>query len=256
MDDKLLIAGRVAKELRAGTLVNLGIGLPTLVAGLVPRDAHIFFQSENGIVGMQSIPEHGLEDDDLTDAGGRPISALPGAPTFDSAMSFGLVRGGHLDVTVLGGLQVDRVGHLANWMVPGKMVPGMGGAMDLVTGARRVIVAMTHTAKGEHKIVEACTLPLTSDRCVDLIVTELAVLKPTPEGMVLQELAPGVTVDQVQEATGTRLIVTGEVPTMAFCPPPHAPRAAASFASPAVLQTRSTIIAMPWPTPMHMVHSE
>jgi acetate CoA/acetoacetate CoA-transferase beta subunit len=187
MDDKLLIASRVARELRPGTLVNLGIGLPTLVAGLVSRDAQIFFQSENGIIGMQSMPEHGLEDDDLTDAGGRPISALPGAATFDSTFSFGLIRGGHLDVTVLGGLQVDRIGRLANWMVPGRMVPGMGGAMDLVTGARRVIVAMTHTAKGEFKIVDQCTLPLTSLRCVDLVVTELAVLKPTSDGMVLQE---------------------------------------------------------------------
>ena len=210
MDNKLLIAGRVAQELRPGTLVNLGIGLPTLVAGLVPRDAQIFFQSENGIIGMEAVPEHGFEDDDLTDAGGRPISALPGAATFDSAMSFGLIRGGHLDVTVLGGLQVDRQGHLANWMVP-----GMGGAMDLVTGARRVIVAMTHTAKGEHKIVDACTLPLTSTRCVDLVVTELAVLQPTPEGMVLKELAPGVTVAQVQAATGTVLIVPAHVPNMA-----------------------------------------
>jgi acetate CoA/acetoacetate CoA-transferase beta subunit len=214
VDDKLLIASRVAQELRPGTLVNLGIGLPTLVAGLVPPNAHIFFQSENGIIGMQSMPEHGLEDDDLTDAGGRPISALPGAATFDSAMSFGLIRGGHLDVTVLGGLQVDRNGRLANWMVPGKMVPGMGGAMDLVTGARRVIVAMTHTAKGEHKIVDTCTLPLTSSRCVDLVVTELAVLQPTPDGMVLKEVAPGVTVEQVQAATGTPLIVHGDVPTM------------------------------------------
>ena len=212
MDDKLLIASRVARELRPGTLVNLGIGLPTLVAGHVPRDAQIFFQSENGIVGMQSMPEHGLEDDDLTVAGGRPISALPGAATFDSTFSFGLIRGGHLDVTVLGGLQVDRIGRLANWMVPGRMVPGMGGAMDLVTGARRVIVAMTHTAKGEYKIVDQCTLPLTSVRCVDLVVTELAVLKPTSDGMVLQEVAPGVTVEQVQAATGTRLIVMGDVP--------------------------------------------
>jgi acetate CoA/acetoacetate CoA-transferase beta subunit len=214
MDDKLLIASRVALELRPGTLVNLGIGLPTLVASLVPRDAMIFFQSENGIIGMQSMPEQGLEDEDLTDAGGRPISALPGAATFDSAMSFGLIRGGHLDVTVLGGLQVDRNGRLANWTVPGKMLPGMGGAMDLVTGARRVIVAMTHTAKGEHKIVDTCTLPLTSTRCVDLVVTELAVLQPTPEGMVLKELAPGVSIEQVQAATGTRLIVAAQVTTM------------------------------------------
>lgn len=214
MDEKTLIAKRVAQELRAGYLVNLGIGLPTLVASFVPRDANIFFQSENGIIGMQAILEAGLEADDLTDAGGSPISALPGAATFDSAMSFGLIRGGHLDVTVLGGLQVDRKGRLANWMVPGSMVPGMGGAMDLVTGARRVIVAMTHTAKGRPKIVETCTLPLTSTRPVDLIVTELAVLVPVPGGLMLKELAPGIDVDMVQRATETRLIVPERVPIM------------------------------------------
>jgi acetate CoA/acetoacetate CoA-transferase beta subunit len=216
MDEKTLIAKRVARELRPGYLVNLGIGLPTLVAAFVPRDANIFFQSENGIVGMQAVQEEGLEADDLTDAGGRPISALPGAATFDSATSFGLIRGGHLDVTVLGGLQVDRTGRLANWMVPGKMVPGMGGAMDLVTGARRVIVAMTHTAKGQAKIVDRCSLPVTSERRVDLIVTELAVMEPTPEGLVLRELAPGIDIEAVQRVTGTRLIATGHVPPMAF----------------------------------------
>ena len=216
MDDKTLIATRVAQELRPGTLVNLGIGLPTLVARLVPRDANIFFQSENGIVGMQSVPEEGLEADDLTDAGGSPISALPGAATFDSAMSFGLIRGGHLDVTVLGGLQVDRLGRLANWTVPGSMVPGMGGAMDLVTGARRVIVAMTHTAKGRPKIVDVCTLPLTSERRVDLIVTELAVMEPTAEGLILRELAPGLDIERVQRVTDTRLIMAGHVPFMAL----------------------------------------
>ena len=216
MDDKTLIAKRVARELRPGYLVNLGIGLPTLVASLVPRDTNIFFQSENGIVGMQAIPEEGLEAEDLTDAGGSPISALPGAATFDSAMSFGLIRGGHLDVTVLGGLQVDRKGRLANWMVPGSMVPGMGGAMDLVTGARRVIVAMTHTAKGRPKIVDVCTLPLTSERRVDLIVTELAVMEPSAGGLILRELAPGVDIDTVQRATDTRLLVPEHVPCMAF----------------------------------------
>jgi acetate CoA/acetoacetate CoA-transferase beta subunit len=215
MDDKTLIAMRVALELRPGYLVNLGIGLPTLVASMVPRDAGIFFQSENGIVGMQATAEEGLELDDLTDAGGNPISALPGAATFDSAMSFGLIRGGHLDVTVLGGLQVDRQGRLANWMVPGSMVPGMGGAMDLVTGARRVIVAMTHTAKGGTlKIVDVCTLPLTSERRVDLIVTELAVLEPSAAGLILKELAPGVDLETVQRATGTPLVVPEHVPRM------------------------------------------
>jgi acetate CoA/acetoacetate CoA-transferase beta subunit len=214
MDYKILIARRVALELKPGSLVNLGIGLPTLIASMVSSDSGIFFQSENGIVGMQSIPEEGLEDDDLTDAGGKPISALPGAAIFDSAMSFGLIRGGHLDVTVLGGLQVDRAGRLANWMVPGVMVPGMGGAMDLVTGARRVIIAMTHTAKGTPKIVETLTLPLTSERRVDLIVTELAVIMPTDQGLLLKELAPGVSIEQVLAATGTQLIVPPDVPTM------------------------------------------
>lgn len=214
MDDKTLIAKRVAQELQPGYLVNLGIGLPTMVASHVAADAHIFFQSENGIIGMQTVPEEGLESDDLTDAAGRPISALPGAATFDSAMSFGLIRGGHLDVTVLGGLQVDGEGHLANWMVPGQMVPGMGGAMDLVSGARRVIVAMTHTAKGEPKIVEKCTLPLTSIRRVDLIVTELAVIEPTTAGLLLKERAPGVDVAAIQAATAAPLIVRGDVPEM------------------------------------------
>src|SRR3954451_2560240 len=206
MDEKTLIAKRVALELKDGDLVNLGIGLPTLVAAFVPKDADIFFQSENGIVGMLALPEEGLEAEDLTDAGGGPIGALPGAATFDSAMSFGLIRGGHVDVTVLGGLQVDQQGRLANWMVPGRMVPGMGGAMDLVTGAKRVIVAMTHTAKGIPKIVKHCTLPLTSVRPVSLIVTEMAVLAPTDGGLVLKELAPGISVTALLQATEAELI--------------------------------------------------
>ena len=216
MDDKILIARRVALELRAGTLVNLGIGLPTLVASFVPKDMEIFFQSENGIVGMLALPEEGLEAEDLTDAGGSPIGALPGAATFDSAMSFGLIRGGHLDLTVLGGLEVDGAGRLANWMVPGKMVPGMGGAMDLVSGARRVIVAMTHTVKGGAKIVRRCSLPLTSERPVSLIVTELAVIEPTADGLLLREVAPGVSVETVRQATEADLIVPPHVPEMAL----------------------------------------
>ena len=176
MDAQTLIARRVARELRSGNLVNLGIGIPTLVANYVPPELKVFFQSENGLIGTGPIPEQGMAHPHLTDAGGRPISALPGACTFDSAMSFGLIRGGHVDITVLGGLQVDAKGHLANWMIPGKMVPGMGGAMDLVTGARRVIVAMQHAAKGKSKIVRTCTLPLTSSRPVDLVVTEFAVM--------------------------------------------------------------------------------
>ncbi|MCM8738085.1 3-oxoacid CoA-transferase subunit B [Azospirillum sp. A1-3] len=213
MDEKTLIAKRVALELKDGDLVNLGIGLPTLVARYVPVGRHVFFQSENGIVGM-SGPITGAENHDLTDAGGSPISALPGAASFDSALSFGLIRGGHLDVTVLGGLQVDREGRLANWMVPGKMVPGMGGAMDLVTGARRVIVAMQHSAKGEAKIVERCALPLTSVRRVDLVVTDLAVIEPTDVGLVLKETAPGVTVEQVIANTGCELIVAPDLRSM------------------------------------------
>jgi acetate CoA/acetoacetate CoA-transferase beta subunit len=216
MDEKELIARRVAQELRPGTLVNLGIGLPTLVAAMVPREAGIFFQSENGIIGMQAAAEEGLEADDLTDAGGNPISALPGSATFDSAMSFGLIRGGHLDLTVLGGLQVDRAGRLANWMIPGVLVPGMGGAMDLVTSARRVIVAMTHTTRGAPKIVETCTLPVTSRRSVDLIVTELAVIEPTSEGLLLKELAPGVALEAVVRSTGAMLLVPSHVPSMHF----------------------------------------
>ena len=214
MDVKTLIAKRVAQELRTGNLVNLGIGLPTMVANHLPSDTDVYFQSENGIVGMGPVPEEGMEEPDLTDAGGGFVTALPGATSIDSAMSFGLIRGGHLDITVLGGLQVDEAGHLANWMIPGKMIPGMGGAMDLVSGAKRVIVAMTHTAKGKPKIVRECTLPLTSVRRVNLVVTELAVIEPTDEGLVLREVAPEVTVNEVLENTAARLIVPQTVPSM------------------------------------------
>ncbi|TVQ91961.1 MAG: CoA transferase subunit B [Chromatiaceae bacterium] len=214
MDQRILIATRVVQELQPGNLVNLGIGLPTLVANHLPPGLEVYFQSENGIIGMGPVPEEGMEEPDLTDAGGGYVSALPGATSIDSAMSFGLIRGGHLDVTVLGGLQVDEAGHLANWMVPGKMVPGMGGAMDLVCGARRVIVAMTHTARGTPKIVPECTLPLTSVRRVDLVVTELAVIEPTEQGLVLKEIAPNVTVDEVLANTSARLLVPDQVPTM------------------------------------------
>ena len=214
MDTKTLIAKRVALELKTGILVNLGIGLPTLVANYVPADVLVAFQSENGIVGMGPVPEEGMEEPTLTDAGGGFITALPGAASFDSAMSFGLIRGGHLDVTVLGGLQVDQKGLLANWMIPNKMVPGMGGAMDLVSGAKRVIIAMTHTAKGRPKIVRECTLPLTSARPVDTVVTEMAVFKSSDEGLVLKEVAPGVSVDDVVKNTEAELIIPAEVPEM------------------------------------------
>src|SRR3954447_25799478 len=176
MDAQVLIAKRIARELRDGMLVNLGIGIPTLVAGYVPQGITVFFQSENGLIGTGPIPEGAMTQARLTDAGGRPMTAIPGACTFDSAMSFGLIRGGHVDMTVLGGLQVDGRGLLANWMIPGKMVPGMGGAMDLVTGARRVVIAMQHTAKGKPKLVNECTLPLTSLRPIDLLVSEMAVV--------------------------------------------------------------------------------
>lgn len=214
MDDKDIIARRVALELKSGQLVNLGIGLPTQVARHLPSGVEVFFQSENGLIGMLPLPQEGFAWADLTDAGGRPVGAGPGACAIDSALSFGLIRGGHLDVTVLGGLQVDEAGHLANWTVPGVMVPGMGGAMDLVTGARRVIVAMTHTAKGTPKLVPCCTLPLTSVRRIDLVVTELAVIEPTDAGLVLRETAPGVTVEQVRAATSATLIVPDDVRTM------------------------------------------
>jgi acetate CoA/acetoacetate CoA-transferase beta subunit len=211
MDAQEIIARRISRELRDGMLVNLGIGIPTLVANFVPPGIKVFFQSENGLIGTGPVPEPGMALPWLTDAGGKPVTALPGASTFDSAMSFGLIRGGHVDLTVLGGLQVDQRGHLANWMIPGKMVPGMGGAMDLVTGAKRVIVAMQHSAKGKSKIVRECSLPLTSDRPVDLVVTELAVIA-FPEGRAtLVETADRVTIDQVLGATEAQLMISREL---------------------------------------------
>src|SRR5262245_31142659 len=214
MEPQEIIARRIARELKSGMLVNLGIGIPTQVANYLPAGMHVFFQSENGLIGTGAPPEEGMAHPTLTDAGGRPVTALPGASTFDSAMSFGLIRGGHLDLTVLGGLQVDRQGQLANWMVPGKMVPGMGGAMDLVTGAKRVIVAMQHTAKGKPKILDKCTLPLTSARAVDMVVTELAVIAFQDGRAALRETAPGVSVAQVVAATEAQLAVPNEVPEM------------------------------------------
>ena len=214
MDPQAIIAKRVALELRAGNLVNLGIGIPTLVANYVPSGLNIFFQSENGLIGTGPMPEQGMAHPLLTDAGGRPISALPGASTFDSAMSFALIRGGHVDVTVLGGLQVDADGHLANWMIPGKMVPGMGGAMDLVSGAKRVIVAMQHAAKGKSKIVQKCGLPLTSMRPVDLVVTDMAVMGFEGGRITLMETAPGVSVAEVIAVTEAELAIPDKVPEM------------------------------------------
>jgi acetate CoA/acetoacetate CoA-transferase beta subunit len=214
MEPQALIARRIARELSSGMLVNLGIGIPTLVANYVPSDIQVFFQSENGLIGTGAPPEEGMAHPLLTDAGGRAVTALPGASTFDSAMSFGLIRGGHLDITVLGGLQVDEAGRLANWMIPGKMVPGMGGAMDLVSGAKRVIVAMQHTAKGAPKIVKTCTLPLTATRPVDLVVTELAVIGFPNGRATLLETAPGVSAAQVTQLTLADLIIPASVSEM------------------------------------------
>jgi acetate CoA/acetoacetate CoA-transferase beta subunit len=214
MDAQIIIARRVALELRPGNLVNLGIGIPTLVANYLPADLRVFFQSENGLIGTGPIPEQGMTHPLLTDAGGRPISALPGASTFDSAVSFGLIRGGHVDVTVLGGLQVDAEGHLANWTIPGKMVPGMGGAMDLVSGAKRVIVAMQHAAKGKSKIVARCSLPLTSARPVDLVVTDMAVIGFPERKATLLERAPGISIGEVMALTEADLVIPDDVPEM------------------------------------------
>ncbi|WP_417809696.1 3-oxoacid CoA-transferase subunit B [Thioclava sp.] len=218
MNAKEIIARRVALEVKDGMLVNLGIGLPSLVTNYLPENVGVFFQAENGVIGLGARPTEGMEDPDLTDAGGGFVTAVPGAASIDSAMSFGLIRGGHLDMTVLGGLQVDERGYLANWMVPGKMVPGMGGAMDLVVGAKKVVVSMVHTAKGNPKIVPECTLPLTAERQISLIVTEMAVIEPTEDGLVLREVGPGVAVDEVRSATAAKLIIPDQVPEMVLDP--------------------------------------
>ena len=203
---KQIIAARVAKELKDGDVVNLGIGLPTMVPNFLPEGVNVILQSENGYIGL--TPLEGEIDPDLVNAGGQPASIITGGAFFDSLFSFELIRGGHVDVTVLGGLEVDAKGNLANWMVPGKMVPGMGGAMDLVTGAKKVIVAMEHTAKnGSAKILEQCRLPLTGNGVVDLIVTELAVFRVTDAGLVLEELQEGVDLETVREKTEASFIV-------------------------------------------------
>jgi len=214
MDAQTIIAKRIAQELRDGMLVNLGIGIPTQVANHLPAGLNVFFQSENGLIGTGPIPEEGMGQRLLTDAAGRPVTALPGASTFDSAMSFGLIRGGHVDMTVLGGLQDDEHGYLANWTIPGKLVPGMGGAMDLAVGAKHVIVAMQHTARGKPKILRKCNLPLTSVRPVDLVVTDMAVISFPGGQATLLETAPGVSVEQVLAATEAKLEVPSVVPSM------------------------------------------
>jgi acetate CoA/acetoacetate CoA-transferase beta subunit len=214
MDPQEIIARRIARELAPGMLVNLGIGIPTQVANYLPVGMHVFFQSENGLIGTGSPPAEGMAHPTLTDAAGRAVTALPGASTFDSAMSFGLIRGGHVDLTVLGGLQVDQQGQLANWMIPGKMIPGMGGAMDLVTGAKRVIVAMQHIAKGKPKILPKCSLPVTSTRRVDMVVTEMAVIVFVDGRAILREVGPGVSVADVTAATDAELIVASPMTEM------------------------------------------
>jgi acetate CoA/acetoacetate CoA-transferase beta subunit len=216
MEPQTIIARRIAQEFKPGMLVNLGIGIPTLVANHLPPGLQVFFQSENGLIGTGAVPEQGMAHPTLTDAAGRPVTALPGACTFDTAMSFGLIRGGHLDITVLGGLQVDQSGRLANWMVPGKMVPGMGGAMDLVSGAKHVIVAMQHTAKGASKIVKKCTLPITAERPVDMVVTELAVIAFRDGRAMLLETSPGITADQVVAATEAEIAISPQLKEMSL----------------------------------------
>ena len=208
------IAKRVAQELQDGTLVNLGIGLPTLVANFVPEGRDVTFQSENGFIGVGPVPTEDQLDPCIANAGAMPVTILPGGSFFDSAMSFGIIRGGHVDVTVLGALQVAENGDIANYMIPGKMVPGMGGAMDLLSGAKKVIVAMEHTAKGAPKLLQECTLPLTAVNEVDLIITEMGVIEVTHEGFVLIEQNPDYTLDEIKSATGAPLIISAALKKM------------------------------------------
>ena len=214
MDAKEFIARRVAKEFQDGYVVNLGIGLPTMAVNYVPEGVNVILQSENGFVGLGPAPEPGKEDKNIVNAGGQPVTILPGGAFFDSATSFGIIRGGHVDATVLGTLEVDEKGNIANYMVPGKMAPGMGGAMDLVCGAKKVIVAMVHTQKGAPKILKECTLPLTGKEKVNLIITEMGVMEVTPDGLVLREIAPGVTVDEIKAATACELKVADDLKTI------------------------------------------
>jgi len=219
MDNREFIARRVAQEMRDGYYVNLGIGIPTLVPNYLPPGIDVIMQSENGMLGVGPYPYEGEEDPDLINAGKEPVTEIPGTAYFSSAESFAMIRGGHIDASVLGALQVDEKGSLANWAVPGKMLKGMGGAMDLVAGTKRVIIAMEHTTKeGESKIVKQCSLPLTGVEVVDLIVTELGVIEVTPEGLLLREVAPGTTAEAVQKVTEPKLRVAPDLKTISVLP--------------------------------------
>ncbi len=214
-DIKARIAKRVAKELHNGDVVNLGIGLPTMVPQFIPEDVIVTLHSENGFTGLDATVQNAEDVDvDIIDSGGTYVQVLPRVKYFDTATSFGIIRGGHLDATVLGAMQVAENGDLANWIIPGKKVAGMGGAMDLVVGAKKVIIAMTHTQKGNHKILEKCTLPLTAEKCVDMIITEMGVMEVRPEGLVVTELHPDYTKEDIQAATGCKLIFADDLKAM------------------------------------------
>nr|WP_304943089.1 3-oxoacid CoA-transferase subunit B [Vallitalea guaymasensis] len=211
---KEIIAKRVAKELKSGQLVNLGIGLPTKIANYIPEGIEVSFQSENGMTGMGKLSPEETENKDIINAGGGYVSVLPDGAFFDTSFSFGLIRGGHVDLTVLGALEVDKMGNLASWIIPGKLVPGMGGAMDLVTGAKKVIIAMLHTAKGTPKILDECTLPLTAKGVIDLIVTELGVMEVTDKGIVLKEINKDTTIEEIKSLTACELIIDDNLQVM------------------------------------------